>query len=188
MNLQPRSILIAIVALFLLREGAQLLGWTHFQPYLALLFCLAAFAKPAWLLVVLAGYLLTNLSIGAAMGWWVVALVLGFGFVMFWGNRFRGQNHSWTTLMLGSAGGAVAFYLITSLVSWLTLGRYSLNFDGFIQAFWTGLPGDPSPTWAFFRNSLVSTLLYTAMLLAWFRVPFTHQPKLQTNEAASLAS
>lgn len=188
MNLQPRSILLAIVALFLVREGAQLLGWEHFQPYLALFFCLAAFAKPAWLLVVLGGYFISNLTAPGSAGPWMAIVLAGFALVAIWGHSYRNQPRTWPAVLLGSSGGAVLFYLVTNLLSWIIYGRYALSFEGMIQAFWTGLPTDPVPTWAFFRNSLVSTLLYTALFLAWFRIPFTQNPRSAMQEETSLAS
>ena len=51
------------------------------------------------------------------------------------------------------------FYVITNAFSWLTDPGYVKNFAGLIQALTVGLPQySATPTWMFFRNSLVSDL------------------------------
>ena len=67
-------------------------------------------------------------------------------------------------ILAGSLAGSIAFYVTTNTASWLTLGEYSKTFAGWVQALTTGLPGYP-PTWIFFRNSIVSDLLFTMLII-----------------------
>lgn len=115
----------------------------------------------------------------------MLAPLVAFALVAWLGESFRNQK-SWPKLLLGSALGACTFYLVTNFVSWLSLG-YPITIEGFTQAMWTGRPEAPTPTWAFFRNTLISTLLYTAFLLTWFRLPFTIPAKAKTAATATAA-
>lgn len=75
------------------------------------------------------------------------------------------QNRaSLKTLLPASIAGSLIFYIITNAFSWLSDPGYVKNFGGLIQALTVGLPGY-SPTWIFFRNSLVSDLLFTAVFV-----------------------
>jgi hypothetical protein len=71
------------------------------------------------------------------------------------------------TLIPASLAGSAIFYAITNAFSWLTDPGYLKNFGGLIQARTVGLPQYGStPTWMFFRNSLVSDLLFTVVFVA----------------------
>src|SRR5205085_2085908 len=66
------------------------------------------------------------------------------------------------TIVPASLAGSALFYAITNAFSWLTDPGYMKNFAGLIQALTVGLPQySATPTWMFFRNSLVSDLLFT---------------------------
>jgi hypothetical protein len=59
------------------------------------------------------------------------------------------------------------FYLLTNTFSWMTDPGYVKNFAGLIQALTVGLPQySATPTWMFFRNSLLSDLIFTALFVA----------------------
>ena len=75
------------------------------------------------------------------------------------------QNRaSLKTLLPASIAGSLIFYVITNAFSWLSDPGYVKNFGALIQALTVGLPGY-APTWIFFRNSLVSDLLFTAVFV-----------------------
>ncbi len=66
-----------------------------------------------------------------------------------------------------SLAGSALFYGVTNFFSWLTDPGYLKNFAGLIQALTVGLPQySATPTWMFFRNSLVSDLLFTLVFVA----------------------
>ena len=71
------------------------------------------------------------------------------------------------TVIPASLAGSALFYAITNAFSWLTDPGYMKNFAGLIQALTVGLPQySATPTWMFFRNSLVSDLLFTLLFVA----------------------
>ena len=54
--------------------------------------------------------------------------------------------------------------------SWLTDPGYAKNFAGLVQALTVGLPQyGATPTWMFFRNSLLSDLAFTAVFVLLMR-------------------
>ncbi|HEX4667345.1 MAG TPA: DUF6580 family putative transport protein [Chthoniobacterales bacterium] len=77
------------------------------------------------------------------------------------------RRPSLKTVLPASLAGSVLFYAITNAFSWLTDSGYVKNFAGLIQALTVGLPQyGATPTWMFFRNSLVSDLLFTLLFVA----------------------
>jgi hypothetical protein len=79
------------------------------------------------------------------------------------GRLFSRRTH-FLKLLGGGLLGAVLFYLITNTASWLYDPGYAKTFAAWIQALTTGLPGLP-PTWEFFRNTLLSGGLFTALFV-----------------------
>ena len=60
---------------------------------------------------------------------------------------------------------------------------YAKTFAGWVQALTTGLPGYP-PTIAFFRNTVISDTLFTAIFIACM----AWQPRMSAPERVALAS
>lgn len=70
------------------------------------------------------------------------------------------------TLLPASIVGSTMFYLITNTFSWLSDPGYVKNLAGLIQALTVGLPQyAATPTWMFFRNSLLSDLFFTLLFV-----------------------
>jgi hypothetical protein len=74
-----------------------------------------------------------------------------------------------------SLAGSVLFYVITNAFAWLSDPGYAKNFAGLFQALTLGLPQySATPSWMFFRNSVLSDLLFTGLFilcLKWGRTP-----------------
>ncbi len=79
-------------------------------------------------------------------------------------SRYRGQIGILGSIF-GVMGCAIAFYLVTNTVSWFSDPAYAKNISGWLQALTTGIPGLP-PTFWFLRNSLLSDLSFSILLLA----------------------
>lgn len=77
------------------------------------------------------------------------------------------QNRaSLKSLLPASIAGSCLFYFITNTCSWLTDPEYAKSFAGLVQALTVGLPAyGGTPSWMFFRNSLASDLLFTALFV-----------------------
>jgi len=82
------------------------------------------------------------------------------------------QNRaSLKTLLPASIVGSTIFYGFTNAFSWLSDPGYSKNFAGLLQSLTIGLPQySATPSWMFFRNSLVSDLLFTLVFFFFLKV------------------
>ncbi len=146
----------------------------NFSPLMAAALCGAVFI-PGWLgLVVPVAALLISDSllnlhygvpvISSQLLWTLPAYLIAVGL----GWMTRERRGALLPVLAGTLLSSVAFYLITNTGSWLGLAAYPQNFAGWIQALTVGLPGYP-PTWTFFRNSLVSDLLFAALFVVMER-------------------
>ena len=89
--------------------------------------------------------------------------------VLIWlGRRFKPQS-SFAGLLGSGLLGAILFYFITNTASWLFNPfhnpEYTRTLAGWIIALTKGTGGYPS-TWEFFRNTLLSGGLFTALFAA----------------------
>ena len=88
-----------------------------------------------------------------------------YGVLIFLGRRFKPQA-SVLSLAGGGILGAILFYFITNTAAWLFNPfhnpEYARNFAGWLIALTKGTAGYPS-TWEFFRNTLLSGALFTAL-------------------------
>jgi Family of unknown function (DUF6580) len=155
-------------------------GWLHnFAPLSAIALCGAAylprrlaFALPLAALFV--SDLMLNfhyskshpdvslLSVEMLARYGALALIAGMGWML--------RKTPRPGMMLGaSVAGSVIFYIISNTGSWLTEPRYAMNVSGWIQALTTGLPGYPS-TLFFYRHTLLSDILFTALFLVCMRL------------------
>jgi hypothetical protein len=90
---------------------------------------------------------------------------VAYAVLIFLGRRFKPQT-SFLLLLGGGILGAILFYLITNTASWFfnpfNNPEYTKNLAGWIIALTKGTGGYPS-TWEFFRHTLLSGGLFTAL-------------------------
>lgn len=141
----------------------------NFSAAYALFFCAGAFFPAA-----LAGWLPMLVMLGAdvclnifyyhtsPLGWYMLANYAGYAVLLVLGRGF-GARASFLKLLAGSLLGAVLFYLVTNSIAWLQL-PYARTLLGWFTALTKGLDGLP-PTWEFFRNTLLSSGLFTGLFV-----------------------
>jgi len=96
----------------------------------------------------------------------VLSRYLAFGLVGLVGLWLSGRA-TLGRLLPVSLFASVLFYLVTNAFSWISDPGYAKNFAGMIQALTVGLPQyGATPTWLFFRNSVVSDLFFTLLFVA----------------------
>ena len=164
------GLILALTAYRILAAGNDDL--VNFSPLMALAFCGAVYfrASLVWLLpfsvlVVSEG----TLNAHYGMEWSASSLVafmvklacfggaLGLGLLV-------ARKRSWTKLLGGCLAGSALFYLGTNSLCWLQDPGYAKSIAGWWQCMTVGLPGF-LPTWVFFRNSLLSDLLFTGVFV-----------------------
>ena len=145
-------------------------GWLHnFAPLSAIALC-GGFCLPRrWAFALpLAALFISDLALNLyyrvplvtgemAARYVVLAAICWLG----WALRSRPQ----AARVLGASVGASAlFFLVTNTASWITEPAYAKTFAGWQQAMTTGVPGFPT-TLFFFRHTLISDFLFTALFL-----------------------
>ena len=144
----------------------------NFAPLAAIALCAAAYfpAKykfPVPMIALLISDVVLNIHYGfSLLSPFVLSHYLGFALVGCLGLLLQNRR-SLKTLLPASIAGSVIFYLVTNSVSWLFDPSYVKNFAGLIQALTVGVPQfSATPTWIFFRNSLLSDLFFTLLFVA----------------------
>jgi hypothetical protein len=148
------------------------IGLLNFAPLAAIALCAAAYFPAKYkftvpMIALLISDVVLNIHYGfSLLSPFVLSHYLGFALVGCLGLLLQNRR-SLKTLLPASIAGSVIFYIVTNFVSWLFDPGYVKNFTGLVQALTVGLPAYSStPTWIFFRNSLLSDLFFTLLFVA----------------------
>jgi hypothetical protein len=114
-------------------------------------------------------YLLLNYAVYAAL--------IGLG-------KWFGPRAPFYKLLSGGLLGAVIFYLVTNTLSWLQDPGYARTIAGWIQALTVGHPGIHPATWEFFRNTLLSGGIFTALFVAAAKLTAPAESPAEKNAGA----
>ena len=172
----PAVLLILTAIAFRLITGFAIVSgstWlSNFSPLAAIALCSAAYLPTRYkftlpLIALLLSDVLLNLHYGASL-LEPVMLVRYVAFALVGCLGLLLQNRpSLKTLVPASIVGSCLFYLITNAAAWLADPGYAKNFAGLIQSLTVGLPAyGGTPSWMFFRNSLLSDAFFTALFVA----------------------
>jgi hypothetical protein len=153
----------------LIHSGASWLS--NFTPLAAIALCSAAYLPrkykfPVPLIMLFISDAVLNFRYDAPLldpqillRYFALAVVGGLGVLL----QYRA---SLKTLLPASIVGSTIFYTMTNAFSWLSDPGYAKNLGGLIQALTVGLPQySATPSWMFFRNSLISDLLFTLLFV-----------------------
>jgi hypothetical protein len=159
-----------IVAGLLIQSGT---GWlSNFAPLAAIALCCAAYFPPRFKLsvplislflsdVILNVYYSAPLFTAHIVGRYLALALIGcLGILL--------QNRaSFKTLLPAAIVSSSLFYFISIVFSWTSDPGYVKTFGGLVQALTVGLPQySATPSWMFYRNSLVSDLFFTVAFVA----------------------
>ena len=172
--------LFCVVALrgatgLLIHSGSA--AWlSNFTPLAAITLCCGAYLPPRYkfalpLTMLFVSDLILNATYHAMLfDPQILCRYLALALIGLIGFALR-KYASWRTMLPASIAGSVIFYGITNVFSWLTDPGYVKNFGGLIQSLTVGLPQyGATPSWMFFRNSLLSDLIFTAVFVLLMRV------------------
>jgi hypothetical protein len=127
---------------------------SNFSPVMALAFCAGAYSRGWGLrLAPFAALVLSDLYIDH-----YYATVYHYEWSL--GGAAISRRRNWVNLLGGALAASVLFYLVTNTASWWGDLGYTRGWAGWWQAVTVGHP-QYYPTLFFFRNSLVSDLLFT---------------------------
>lgn len=174
----------------------------NFSAAYALVFCAGALlpGRLGWALP-LGAMLVTDLALNLyyqRTGGWDVFTWVGLFFhaanyaafaALFGLGRLFGQRARFLSLLGGGLLGAILFYLITNTAAWLfnpfRNPEYTRDLTGWIIALTKGTGGYPQ-TWEFFRNTLLSGGIFTALFAGSWKLTAAESPadKGETPEPA----
>ncbi len=153
----------------LIHSGASWLS--NFAPLAAIALCSAAYFPKKYkftvpLLTLFISDAVLNFRYGAPLlDPQILCRYIALGLVG-WTGLLLQNRASLKTLLPASIVGSTIFYGITNAFSWLSDPGYAKNFGGLIQALTIGLPQySATPSWMFFRNSLLSDLIFTLLFI-----------------------
>ena len=171
----PALLLVFSVVVYRVTTGLLIHSGTswlsNFAPLAAIALCSGAYLPNKYkfsvpLLTLFISDVIINLSYRAPIfdaqilvRYVALALVAAVGLLL--------QNRaSLKTLLPASIVGSTLFYIITNSFSWLSDPGYAKDLAGLIQSLTVGLPQySATPTWMFFRNSLVSDVIFTCLFV-----------------------
>ncbi|HEY4272338.1 MAG TPA: DUF6580 family putative transport protein [Candidatus Udaeobacter sp.] len=171
----PALLLVFSVVVYRVTTGLLIHSGTswlsNFAPLAAIALCSGAYLPNKYkfsvpLLTLFISDVIINLSYRAPIfdaqiliRYVALALVASIGLLL--------QNRaSVKTLLPASIVGSTLFYIITNSFSWLSDPGYAKDLAGLIQSLTVGLPQySATPTWMFFRNSLVSDVIFTCLFV-----------------------
>ena len=171
----PALLLIVSAVVFRILTGffghSDSIGWLNFAPIAAIALCAAAyFPRRYKFSVPMIALLISDIVLNVHYRFsffnpFVLSHYLGFAIIGCLGLLLQSRA-SWKTLLPGSVVASLIFYVVTNSVSWIYDPGYTKNFAGLIQALTVGLPQySATPSWMFFRNSLVSDLIFTGLFV-----------------------
>jgi len=153
---------------------------SNFSPILALVLLSGSHLKGYWSWVTpLCAVLITDLIINPSYGLslvepFMLVTLLSYFLIFLLGKKLH-STRSLGKLIGGGIAGALLFHFLTCGFAWFGNPAYAKSASGFLQALTIGEPGF-APAYLFLRNTLVSTVLFTAAL-GWIA--------LRTKEPAS---
>ena len=171
----PALLLVLLAVVYRLITGLMISSGTtwlsEFAPGSAIALCCAAYFPAKYKFTIPLGALfatdlILNYHYGASLldpqiicRYFALALVCCIGLAV-------QDRASLKTLLPASILASVVFYFLTNLFSWWSDPGYAKTFAGLIQALTVGLPQySATPTWMFFRNSLLSNLFFTLLFV-----------------------
>ncbi|MEP7070829.1 MAG: DUF6580 family putative transport protein [Verrucomicrobiota bacterium] len=162
-----------VVAGLLIQSGAAP-GLSNFTPLAGIALCCAAYLPRGYkfsvpLITLFLSDVILNASYGEAIFTPLILCRYLALLLVCLGGYALARSASLRTMLPASLAGSTLFYALTNIFSWATDPGYAKTFAGLVQSLTVGLP-QYSPTWMFFRNSLVSDLIFTAFFVLSIRV------------------
>ena len=159
-----------LMAAFALTRWPGLLPveWSSFSAAYALVFCAGIYFPPAlaWSLPI-ATFLVSDVAMNIfyykvePLSRYMLMNYVMYALLIWLGRRFS-RKDSLGKLVGGGIFGAFLFFIVTNVIAWLQNKDYTKDWNGFVQAWTTGIPGWPPP-WMFLRNTLLGGGLFTGL-------------------------
>ena len=183
-------LIVAAVAYRIVTGLAIISGSTalsNFAPLAAIALCAAAYFPTKYkftipMIALLISDVVLNLYYHfSLLSPFVISHYIAFALIGGLGWLLRNRA-SFKTLLPASIAASVIFYVVTGIVSWMFDPGYVKNFAGLIQSLTVGVSQySATPSWRFFRNSVVSDLLFTGLFILCFHLGRATEPARVTS-------
>jgi hypothetical protein len=168
----------------------------NFSAAYALVFCAGVYFRnrPGWLVplgIMLLTDVVLNLFYYGPRGWggfqvYQLMNYLAYGAIFWLGRRFQPRAR-FLSLVCGGLVSAIFFYVITNTAAWVfnpfRNSEYDHSWESWLLAMTLGSKNWPD-TWMFFRNTLLSSALFTALFVAAMKVS-EHLESAEEKKAAN---
>jgi hypothetical protein len=171
----PAFLLIVATVAYRIVTGLAITSGTtslsNFAPMAAIALCAAAYFPAKYRFSVpMIALLVSDIVLNTFYGFsffspFVISHYVGFALVGALGLLLRNRASA-KTMLPASIAASVLFYVVTGIVSWLFDPGYPKNLAGLFQSLTVGVAAySATPSWMFFRNSVVSDLLFTGLFI-----------------------
>jgi hypothetical protein len=147
---------------------------SNFAPMAAMALCAAAYFPAKYRFSVpMIALLVSDIVLNSFYGFsllspFVLSHYVGFALVGALGLMLRNRA-SVKTMLPASIAASILFYVVTGTVSWLFDPGYLKNVAGLFQSLTIGVSAySATPSWMFFRNSVLSDLIFTGLFILCF--------------------
>jgi hypothetical protein len=186
----PAILLIVAAVAYRIVTGLAITSGTtalsNFAPMAAIALCAAAYFPAKYRFTVpMIALLVSDVVLNTFYGFsllspFVLSHYVGFALVGVLGLLLR-DRASVKTMLPASIAASILFYVVTGTVSWLFDPGYPKNVAGLFQSLTVGVSAySATPSWMFFRNSVVSDLLFTGLFIVCFHLGRASQPARAT--------
>jgi hypothetical protein len=174
----PALLLIVAAVAYRIVTGLAITSGTtwlsNFAPLAAIALCAGAYFPGKYRFSVpMVALLVSDIVLNSFYGFsllspFVLSHYVGFAIVGALGLLLRNRA-SVKTMLPASIAASILFYVVTNGVSWLFDPGYPKNIAGLVQSLTVGLPAySATPSWMFFRNSVLSDLIFTGLFILCF--------------------
>ncbi len=166
---------LVLIVIFALTRLPGLMPWNFSAAY-ALAFCAGVYfpRRMAWWLP-LGTLLVTDVLLNVfyyhvpPLNGYMLLTLAGFAGIVAIGRCFKPQMN-WVKLVGGGLLGGILFYLVSNTASWFYDPGYARTLAGWLQALTVGRPDFHPTTLEFFRNTLLSGGLFTALFVGSMKI------------------
>jgi hypothetical protein len=182
----PAILLIAAAVAYRIVTGLAITSgstaFSNFAPMAAIALCAAAYFPAKYrftvpmIALLVSDVVLNTFYHFSLLSPFVLSHYVAFALVGALGFLLRNRA-SVKTMLPASIAASVLFYVVTGTVSWLFDPGYPKNLAGLFQSLTVGVSAySATPSWMFFRNSVVSDLLFTGLFIVCFHLGRASQP------------
>lgn len=188
----PAFLLVILAVAYRIVTGMMIHSGTdwlsNFAPFAAIALCGAVyFPRPLKFALPLGALLLSDIVLNQHYNaplftTLMICRYLALGLIGLLGLALQ-DRPSFKTMLPASIAASTLFYVVTCVFAWISDPGYAKGLSGLIQSLTVGLANySTTPSWMFFRNSLLSDLVFTFVFV--LSVQFSRRAEFASTKSA----